>query len=72
LTRYSTPNWKMAAEITASLRAINPVDPVRYDFSLCHVGMMNACGYGRAQRDRQCPLRGICRPAAQPRKSATE
>ena len=36
LTRYGTPNWKMAAEITASLRAINPVDPVRYDFSLCH------------------------------------
>jgi len=72
LTRHGTPNWKMAAEITASLRAINPIDPVRYDFSLCHVGMMNACGYGRAQRDRQCPLRGICRPAAQPRKSATE
>ena len=64
LTRYCTPNWKMAAEITASLRATNPIDPVRYDFSLCHVGMMNACGYGRAQRDRQCPLRGICRPAA--------
>ena len=72
LTHYGTPNWKMAAEITASLRAINPVDPVRYDFSLCHVGMMNACGYGRAQRDGQCPLRGICRPAAPPRKSATQ
>ena len=72
LTRYCTPNWKMAAEITASLRAIDPVDPVRYDFSLCHVGMMNACGYGRAQGNRQCPLRGLCRPAAQPRKSATE
>src|SRR5947207_1472814 len=62
LTRYSSPNWKMAAEITASLRSMNVEDPVRYDFSLCHVGMMNACGYGRAQGDRQCPLRGICRP----------
>jgi uncharacterized protein (TIGR02757 family) len=62
LTRYSSPNWKMAAEITASLHAINGNDPVRYDFSLCHVGMMNACGYGRAQGDRQCPLRGLCRP----------
>ena len=38
LTRYQSPGWKMAAEITASLRAIDPVDPVRYDFSLCHVG----------------------------------
>ena len=62
LTRYKSPGWKMAAEITASLRALNPADPVRYDFSLCHVGMMNACGYGRPQRDSQCPLRGICRP----------
>jgi uncharacterized protein (TIGR02757 family) len=63
LTRYASPGWKMAAEITASLRALDPGDPVRYDFALCHVGMMNACGYGRPQRDRQCPLRGICRPA---------
>jgi uncharacterized protein (TIGR02757 family) len=72
LTRYRTPNWKMAAEITASLRTIHSLDPVRYDFSLCHVGMMSACGYGRAQRDRQCPLRGICRPARAARKSAME
>jgi uncharacterized protein (TIGR02757 family) len=62
LTRYVSPGWKMAAEITASLRALDPADPVRYDFSLCHIGMMNACGYGRTQRDSQCPLRGVCRP----------
>jgi uncharacterized protein (TIGR02757 family) len=62
LTRYRSPGWKLAAEITSSLRALNAHDPVRYDFSLCHVGMMNACGYGRAQRDTQCPLRGLCRP----------
>jgi uncharacterized protein (TIGR02757 family) len=62
LTRYASPGWKMAADITASLRQLDPVDPVRFDFSLCHVGMMNACGFGRAQGDRQCPLRGLCRP----------
>ena len=64
LTRYATPGWKMAAEITASLRAVDEADPVRYDFSLCHVGMMNGCGYGRAQGDRQCPFKGVCRPGA--------
>ena len=64
LTRYSSPGWKMAADITASLRRLHPADPVRFDFSLCHVGMMNACGYGRKQRDSQCPLRGACHPAA--------
>ena len=62
LTRYTSPGWKMAAEITASLRALDPQDPVRFDFSLCHVGMMNACGYKREQKDAQCPLRGLCRP----------
>jgi uncharacterized protein (TIGR02757 family) len=64
LTRYTSPGWRMAAEITASLRAIDPVDPVRFDFSICHVGMMNACGFGRRQGDAQCPLKGICRPRA--------
>ena len=64
LTRYTSPGWRMAADITASLRAVDPVDPVRFDFSLCHVGMMNACGFGRRQGDTQCPLKGICRPRA--------
>jgi uncharacterized protein (TIGR02757 family) len=62
LTTSASPGWKMAAEITAALRAIDPGDPIRYDFSLCHVGMMNACGFRRAQKDSQCPLRGVCRP----------
>ena len=62
LTRYASPGWKMAADITATLRGIDPADPVRFDFSLCHVGMMNACGYGRRQGDAHCPLKGLCRP----------
>ena len=66
LTRYTSPGWRMAEEITASLRALHPVDPVRYDFSLCHVGMMSACGFGKAQRDSQCPLRGLCSPRIRP------
>lgn len=62
LTRYRSPGWRMAADITASLRALDPNDPVRFDFSICHVGMMNACGFGRKQGDTQCPLRGLCHP----------
>jgi uncharacterized protein (TIGR02757 family) len=75
LTRYTSPGWKMAAEITASLRALDPIDPIRYDFALCHLGMMHACGFGKPQGDRQCPLRGWCRPrqkgaVAQKRRSS--
>jgi uncharacterized protein (TIGR02757 family) len=62
LTRYRSAGWRMAADITASLRAIDPVDPVRFDFSICHLGMMGSCGFRTRQRDSQCPLRGFCRP----------
>jgi len=62
LTRYVSPGWKMAADITASLRRLDATDPVRFDFSICHVGMMNACGFGRQQGDSQCPLQGLCHP----------
>ena len=62
LTRYTSPGWKMAADVTARLRALDPLDPVRFDFSICHVGMMNACGFGRRQGDSQCPLKGHCHP----------
>jgi uncharacterized protein (TIGR02757 family) len=62
LTRYRSPGWRMAADITAALRKLDPMDPVRFDFSICHVGMMGNCGFGTRQRDSQCPLRGACRP----------
>jgi uncharacterized protein (TIGR02757 family) len=62
LTRRHTPGWKMAAEITAGLRALSPDDPVRYDFSLCHIGMAGMCGYGTSRGNRDCPLKGICHP----------
>ncbi len=64
LTAYTSPGWRMAADVTASLRVLDPQDPVKYDFSLCHVGMMDACGFRRSYRDERCPLRGWCRPAA--------
>ena len=70
LTRYTSPGWPMARDITVSLRRLDPDDPVKYDYALCHLGMMNACGFNRPQRDRQCPLRGLCRPRARtPRRS---
>ncbi len=64
LTRYRSPGWRMAAEITASLRALDAEDPVKYDFALCHLGMIGACGFMRPEGDGHCPLRGLCRPGA--------
>jgi uncharacterized protein (TIGR02757 family) len=76
LTRYTSPGWRMARDITASLRRIDPGDPVKYDFALCHLGMMNACGFNRSpsgvrswspEADANCPLRGLCRPGVRTR-----
>lgn len=64
LTKYKSPGWRMAADITKALRTLDAEDPVKYDFSLCHIGMMNACGYGRKTGDTLCPLRGACKPRA--------
>ena len=64
LTRYRSPGWRMAADITAALRRIDPDDPAKFDFSMCHIGMMNACGFGKKIGDAQCPLKGSCRPRA--------
>jgi uncharacterized protein (TIGR02757 family) len=68
LTNYTSPGWRMARDITASLRRLDPADPVKYDYALCHLGMMNACGFNRAQADSRCPLRGACRPRARARR----
>lgn len=39
LSRYKTPHWKMACEVTSFLRQLDPADPVKYDFAICHYGM---------------------------------
>jgi uncharacterized protein (TIGR02757 family) len=41
LTARKTVDWRMAEEITAALKKINPSDPVKYDFSLCRAGMID-------------------------------
>ncbi|HEY3266391.1 MAG TPA: TIGR02757 family protein [Armatimonadota bacterium] len=39
LTARASPDWRMAMEITAALRSIDPEDPIRFDFVISHIGM---------------------------------
>ncbi|MDR7513161.1 MAG: DUF2400 family protein, partial [Armatimonadota bacterium] len=66
LTRYRTPGWRMAAEITRSLRQCDPADPVKYDFALCRLGMSGECRFGRPRALRSCRFAGRCREGAPP------
>ncbi len=36
-TRRETASWRAAEEVTEALRGLDPEDPVRFDFALCHV-----------------------------------
>ncbi len=38
-TKRQNVSWKMAEEITENLKKYDPDDPIKYDFSLCHIGM---------------------------------
>jgi endonuclease III len=65
LTRRADASWRTAEEITAALRRVDPDDPVRYDFALCHLGMSGACPARRdPRRCAACPLAGACRAGA--------
>ncbi|MFQ5737292.1 MAG: TIGR02757 family protein [Thermodesulfobacteriota bacterium] len=61
LTRRSTPDWKMAEEITDALREFDPGDPVKYDFSLCRLGILDRCPRkADPARCESCLLKKIC------------
>lgn len=61
LTRRRDASWRTAEEITAALRQIDPEDPVRFDFALCHLGMSGRCPARRdAVRCAACALRTAC------------
>jgi uncharacterized protein (TIGR02757 family) len=65
LTRRADASWRTAEEITAALRRLDPDDPVRFDFALCHLGMSGACPARRdPARCAVCPLAAACRGGA--------
>ncbi|WP_425537998.1 TIGR02757 family protein [Myxococcus stipitatus] len=62
LTRRTDLTWRTAEEVTASLRALDAGDPVRYDFALCHYGMSGACpSTPVAENCERCALLPACR-----------
>lgn len=61
LTRRTDGSLRTALEVTAGLRRLDPLDPVRFDFALAHLGISGAC---RGRRDETvcpgCPLHDVC------------
>jgi uncharacterized protein (TIGR02757 family) len=61
-TRRKAPSWKTTEEITGVLRELDPADPAKYDFALCHLGMLQRCPSRRdAKRCEGCGVKPVCR-----------
>lgn len=55
-------SWKTAEEITAAMRRFDPDDPVKYDFALCHMGMLQSCPSRRdPDRCQGCGILSVCK-----------
>ncbi|HEX6085054.1 MAG TPA: TIGR02757 family protein, partial [Thermoanaerobaculia bacterium] len=55
-------DWKTARALTDALARFDAADPVRYDFALCRLGILDLCS--RKQKKENCDvclLRDVCR-----------
>jgi endonuclease III len=60
-TRRRLPGWRATEEITHALARLDPADPTKYDFSLCHMGMLQRCPSRRdAARCEGCGVKSVC------------
>ncbi len=62
LTKRKSLNWKAAIEITARLRESDSKDPVKYDFALARLGILDLCQRRfRVEICARCDLLPVCR-----------
>lgn len=59
LTKRKSTDWKSAVEITESLKRLDPIDPLKYDFALCHKGISGECD-AKGKGCERCSLRSVC------------
>jgi uncharacterized protein (TIGR02757 family) len=65
-------SWTTTEEITRALSRFDPTDPVKYDFALCHMGMLQRCPSRRdPARCDGCGVKPVCRHWRSPRFSST-
>ncbi|MCI4355311.1 MAG: DUF2400 domain-containing protein, partial [Thermoplasmata archaeon] len=55
LTQRRTRGWPAVEEVSEALRRIDPIDPVKYDFVLCHTGISGDC-----PKERDLSVCGPC------------
>ena len=62
LSERRSADWKAARAVTDRLARFDPADPVRYDFALCRLGILDRCSRRRRKENCDvCLLRDVCR-----------
>jgi len=62
LNRRKSADWKTARALTARLAKFDAADPIRYDFALCRLGILDLCSRKRRKENCDvCLLRDVCR-----------
>ena len=62
LTRRKSADWRTARAVTDRLAKFDPTDPVRYDFAICRLGILDLCSRKRRKENCDvCLLRDVCR-----------
>ncbi|MBN2269431.1 MAG: TIGR02757 family protein [Sedimentisphaerales bacterium] len=61
LYSQKTPSLAAALKITESFLEINPQDPVKYDFALSRIGIVEGCTGKYGLRCKDCELEGFCK-----------
>jgi len=62
LSSRKTPDWKAARAITDRLTKFDRADPIRYDFAICRLGILDLCSRKRRKENCDvCLLRDVCR-----------
>ena len=62
LSERRSADWKAARAVTDRLARFDPSDPVRYDFALCRLGILDRCSRRRRKENCDvCLLRDVCR-----------
>ncbi|HJU84487.1 MAG TPA: TIGR02757 family protein [Holophagaceae bacterium] len=66
LSSRATSDGAMAAEVSRALAALEPGDPLAYDFALSHLGILGDCpGVKQRPHCLPCPLYKVCRAGRQ-------
>lgn len=61
LTSKKSPGWAMAEDITESLKKLSPEDPIKYDFAISRLGILDECTSRKdPEKCKKCRIEDIC------------